>query len=202
MSGTLFVISAPSGAGKTSLVARCLSEMSEICVSVSHTTRQPRPGEVSGTNYHFVNEAEFTAMLKSEDFLESATVFGNYYGTSKKAVEQQLSSGTDVILEIDWQGAQQIRALFDDLVSIFILPPSIPILKDRLKGRGQDDDDVIDNRLAKASEEMSHYHEYDFIIINDDFEEASQALNAIILSCRLKQDPQARRHQSLLKNLL
>ena len=202
MSGTLFVISAPSGAGKTSLVAQCLDDLKHICVSVSHTTRAPRPGETNGVNYHFISTSTFQNMLEKGDFLESAQVFDNDYGTSQQSVEQNLKAGIDVILEIDWQGAQQVRKQFPNLISIFILPPSLEILAQRLRGRGQDEDGIIQKRLAKASAEMTHFIEYDYLVINDDFDQATQDLKSIILSTRLKQSLQADKNQNLLKNLL
>jgi len=201
-SGSLFTISAPSGAGKTSLVKALIESTGDIQVSVSHTTRPRRPGEVNGVNYHFVDVPEFTAMLDECDFLEHAQVFGNYYGTSKRWVEEALASGTDVILEIDWQGAAQVRRLLPDTVGIFILPPSLETLRLRLDNRGQDDNDIIERRLAEAREEMSHYVEADYVVVNDNFDTALTELRAIILAHRLALGKQQQRHTALLNNLL
>lgn len=202
MSGTLFVLSAPSGAGKTSLVKALLESTDNLCVSISHTTRAMRPGEVNGVNYHFVSLDGFKAMLDESDFLEHAEVFGNYYGTSRSFVEQTLKSGNDVILEIDWQGAQQIRRIFPESISIFILPPSRPALESRLRGRGQDREEVIQTRLSKATEEMSHFVEYDYLVINDDFEQALGQLRSIVLASRLTLSRQSKRFEQLLQALL
>ena len=185
--GTLFIISAPSGAGKTSLVSQLLERMDNIKASISHTTRDRRPGEEDGVNYHFVSQQEFVSMLEQNAFLEHAEVFGNYYGTSEQWVKETLAAGEDVILEIDWQGAAQVRQLFDDSTSIFILPPSKQALRQRLDSRGQDDSAVIEKRIAAATEEMSHYIEADYVVINDDFEVALNQLMAIVSAqhCRL-----------------
>lgn len=200
--GTLFTVSAPSGAGKTSLVARLLDEMDDVQVSISHTTRDMRPGEMDGVNYHFVSHDTFESMLRSAAFLEHAQVFDNHYGTSQKWVEDTLNSGRDVILEIDWQGAQQVRKLLPETVSIFILPPSQNALRERLTGRGQDEESVISRRMAAAVEEMSHFVEGDYVVINDDFETALQELKAILLSHRLRLNRQQQRHRDLLTALL
>ncbi len=200
--GTLFTVSAPSGAGKTSLVARLLDELDNVQVSVSHTTRAMRPGERDGVNYHFVSHDTFAAMLQDSAFLEHAQVFDNYYGTSQQWVEATLASGRDVILEIDWQGAQQVRKLMPDTVSIFILPPSQQALRERLTGRGQDDVTVINRRMSAAVAEMSHYVEGDYVVINDDFEIALNELKAVLLSHRLQLSKQQQRHQDLLAALL
>ncbi|WP_374972444.1 guanylate kinase [Spongiibacter marinus] len=200
--GTLFTVSAPSGAGKTSLVARLLDEMDDVQVSISHTTRAMRPGEADGVNYHFVSHDTFEAMLQDAAFLEHAQVFDNHYGTSQKWVEDTLNSGRDVILEIDWQGAQQVRKLLPETVSIFILPPSQNALRERLTGRGQDEESVISRRMAAAVEEMSHFVEGDYVVINDDFETALQELKAILLSHRLRLNRQQQRHRDLLTALL
>ncbi|MDX1504383.1 MAG: guanylate kinase [Spongiibacter sp.] len=200
--GTLFTVSAPSGAGKTSLVARLLKETQGIQVSISHTTRPMRPGEQHGINYHFIDHEQFQQMLSQSAFLEHAQVFDNFYGTSQAWVEDTLLGGTDVILEIDWQGAAQVRRLMPDTVSIFILPPSQEALRERLTGRGQDDDTVINRRMAAAVAEMSHYVEGDFVVINDDFEQALVELKAIIHSQRLKLEKQQQRHADLLSALL
>lgn len=200
--GTLFTISAPSGAGKTSLVAALLNEMDNIGVSVSHTTRSSRPGEENGVNYHFVSHAEFQTMLENNDFLEHAQVFDNFYGTSQHWVKQSLNQGEDVILEIDWQGAEQVRHLMPDTVSIFILPPSKHTLQQRLTQRGQDDDSIIARRMADAVAEMSHYLESDYLVINDDFQTALAELKAIVTSQRLRLQAQRQRHTQLLDDLL
>jgi guanylate kinase len=201
-SGTLFTVSAPSGAGKTSLVAALLERCKDLHVSVSHTTRAQRPGESDGVNYHFVTEAAFAEMLERAEFLEHARVFGNLYGTSQRWVEDQLARGIDVILEIDWQGAAQVRRLLPDTRSIFILPPSRLTLLQRLTARGQDDPETIDARMAEAVEEMSHYVESDFLVVNDDFEQALAQLQAIVTCQRLATDRQRQRLTDLLDDLL
>lgn len=199
---TLYTISAPSGAGKTSLVAALLQRDSMVRVSVSHTTRPKRSGEQDGVNYHFVSQQQFQAELAADGFLEHAEVFGNWYGTSQQWVEKTLQSGTDVILEIDWQGAQQVRKLMPDTVAIFILPPSRQTLAARLKGRGQDDEAIIAARMAQAQNEMSHYAEADYLVINDEFEIALNDLSAIFSSQRLKLGRQAQRFKTLISELL
>lgn len=200
--GTLYTISAPSGAGKTSLVAELLKRTPRLGVSVSHTTRTKRPGEQDGVNYHFVDHAEFKKMLEASAFLEHAQVFDNFYGTSQQWVESQLAAGEDVILEIDWQGAQQVRRLMPDTVAIFIMPPSKEALNERLTGRGQDDSAVIQRRMDAAVAEMSHYVESDYLVINDDFNTALADLEAIVRSHRLSLTSQQLRHQALLSALL
>ena len=200
--GTLFTVSAPSGAGKTSLVKALIDKTEAIRVSVSHTTREMRPGEQNGVNYHFVDKSTFEQMVGESAFLEHAKVFTNYYGTSQAWVEQTLAGGEDVILEIDWQGAEQVRRLIPHAVSIFILPPSQACLRERLTGRGQDGEDVINARMAEAKSEMSHYAEADYLIVNDDFDKALYEFQAIIQAERLKLDKQQTKHQSLLQNLL
>lgn len=200
--GTLYVLSAPSGAGKTSLVAAILERDPQLCVSVSHTTRSMRPGEQDGVNYHFVPVADFQAMITAGRFLEHAQVFGNFYGTSGDWVDEQLAAGRDVILEIDWQGAQQIRRLRPDCVSIFIAPPSLAALRERLSGRGQDAPEVIERRLHEAAEECSHYPEYDYLVINDDFQLARDQLLAIMQAGRLGIERQQQRHENLLRELV
>jgi len=199
--GTLFVISAPSGAGKTSLVAAMLEQDPLLCVSVSHTTRAQRAGERDGVDYHFVETDRFQAMIGEGVFLEYAEVFGNYYGTSQQWVRQALSEGRDVILEIDWQGAAQIRRLMPECVGIFILPPSRQVLRSRLEGRGKDSADVIEKRLAKASEECSHALEFDYVVVNDDFQLAVADLLAITRTQRLGVNRQQVRHRELLADL-
>lgn len=198
--GTLFIISAPSGAGKTSLVAEILARVNNVQASISHTTRACRPGELDGINYHFVSEQQFLAMIDDNAFLEHAEVFGNFYGTSEHWVRDTLAKGSDVILEIDWQGAAQVRQTFADSQSIFILPPSKQALRQRLNGRGQDDAEVIDQRVAAAKEEMSHYVEADYLIINDDFNLARQQLESIIKAQRCKMPVQGQ--EKLLLDLL
>jgi len=186
--GTLFIISAPSGAGKTSLVSEILERVTNIKASISHTTRKCRPGEMDGINYHFVDEPTFAGMIKKNAFLEYAEVFGNHYGTSQEWVQLTLEEGVDVILEIDWQGAEQVRQHFSKSISIFILPPSMQALEDRLNDRGQDNADVIQHRIAAAKEEMSHYADADYLVVNDDFELARYQLEAIIIAQRCHLD--------------
>jgi guanylate kinase len=201
--GTLFTVSAPSGAGKTSLVEALAQRCSStVCVSVSHTTRDMRPGEQDGVSYHFVTPAAFEEMLNRGAFLEHAQVFENYYGTSQEWVEGQLNAGLDVILEIDWQGAQQIARQRPDSVSVFILPPSRDALYQRLTNRGQDGEDVIQRRMSQAVDEISHYPEADFIVVNDDFEEALDELQCVVDSQRLRSESQLLRWQALLSELL
>jgi guanylate kinase len=203
--GTLYIISAPSGAGKTSLVKALLdANVAEpsIRLSVSHTTRAMRPGEENGVNYHFVERAEFLALIEHGDFLEHAEVFGNLYGTSQSTLQQTLDEGHDLILEIDWQGAEQVRRLMPKARSIFILPPSQQALRQRLTNRGQDSDEIIEGRMREAVSEMSHYVEYDFLVINDDFAAALEDLKAIFRANRLQQGPQQQRFSPLLASLL
>lgn len=199
--GELYTVSAPSGAGKTSLVEALIDSTEDLCVSVSHTTRAMRPGEENGLNYHFVSEKIFQDMLGKDAFLEHAQVFTNYYGTSKDWVEQQRQAGKDVILEIDWQGAQQVRRLIKDTIGIFILPPSKESLQQRLTKRGQDDSAIIEARMAQAHEEMSHYVEYDYLIINDSFDTALNSLKSIIHAQRQTLIKQQAQQQALLANL-
>lgn len=198
----LFIVSAPSGAGKTSLVKAVVQSMSNVTVSISHTTRPKRPNEINHQHYHFVDDTEFKHMITHQAFLEYAEVFTHYYGTAKDNVLQQLQMGQDVILEIDWQGARQIREQLPDSVSIFILPPSLEILRQRLCERAQDNAEVIAQRMAQAHSEMSHYREYDYLIINDEFATAVQDFSAIIHSQRLAYRRQIYRQQSLLNQLL
>jgi len=200
--GTLFIISAPSGAGKTTLVKALVDNTDDIKVSVSHTTRQPRLGEQNGVNYHFVSEDEFMLMLEHNVFLEHAQVYEHYYGTSQKWLQEQLDAGIDVILEIDWQGAQQIVRLKPDSVSLFILPPSRAVLEQRLRQRGKDSDEVIAKRLRGAVDEMSHYAEFDYLVINDDFDKALSDLQTIVYSQRLTQVIQAQKIEQMLSDLL
>jgi guanylate kinase len=200
--GTLYTVSAPSGAGKTSLVAALLERNKQIQVSVSNTTRAQRSGEVNGVNYHFTPKNKFKEMLKQDAFLEYAEVFGNYYGTSKQWVEETLASGTDVILEIDWQGAEQVRKILPKTVGIFILPPSQEELRIRLTGRGQDSKEIIDGRMAEAFNETSHYGSADYLVVNDNFDDALNELEAIVICHRLALPNQQARHQQLLDDLL
>ena len=202
MSGNLFIITAASGAGKTSLVRELLARDSQIKLSVSYTTRQPRPGEVNGEHYHFVDDATFLKMLSEGDFLESAHVHGARYGTSQTLVGEALAADNDLILEIDWQGAAQVRKLYPSAISIFILPPSITELESRLRGRGQDSEEVIIKRLAAARDEMSHVGEFDYVTINDKFEESLQDLAAIVRTQRLKCTTQLTRNVALIKGLV
>ncbi|MHA6491613.1 guanylate kinase [Pseudomonas borbori] len=200
--GTLYIISAPSGAGKTSLVKALIDSEALIRVSVSHTTRAMRPGEIDGVNYHFTTREQFHTMLDNSDFLEHAEVFGNLYGTSQAWVEQTLAEGYDLILEIDWQGAQQVRRLMPQAKSIFILPPTQEALRHRLTNRGQDSSEIIERRMREAVSEMSHYVEYDYLLINDDFAHALSDLKAIFRANQLAQGPQQQRHAGLLSELL
>jgi len=201
-SGTLYIVSAPSGAGKTSLVTALTKDDQQIRVSVSHTTRAMRPGEEHGVNYHFVVHEEFEALIQQGDFLEHAEVFGNFYGTSRSALQQTLDQGYDLILEIDWQGAQQVRKLMPQALSVFILPPSQAALRQRLDGRGQDSEAIIAGRMKEAVSEMVHYDEYDYVIINDDFDAALEDLKAVFRSNRLLLKKQQQRNSGLLKELL
>ncbi|OUD14226.1 guanylate kinase [Thioflexithrix psekupsensis] len=200
--GTLYIVSAPSGAGKTSLVRELVKQTARLIVSVSHTTRTPRPGEQTGRDYHFITVSEFRAMLDDNTFLEHAQVFDNYYGTSKLWVDQQLDNGQDVILEIDWQGARQVRRLYPESVSIFIVPPSQAALAQRLRSRAQDSENVIIKRLQAAVAEMQHFDEYDYLVINEIFAEALYALQAIVSSQRLRVKRQTQAQAGLLQQLL
>jgi guanylate kinase len=202
LAGTLYILSAPSGAGKTSLVKALLQQDDQVGVSVSHTTRAMRPGEVDGVDYNFVSMDDFNALIEQGQFLEYAEVFGNKYGTSQQWVKEQLAGGRDVILEIDWQGAEQVRRLMPEAVTLFILPPSRAALRERLNARGQDSDEVIEGRMAEATNEMSHYPEYDYLLINDDFDTALQQLASLFRARRLRQSVQQMRHETLLEQLL
>jgi guanylate kinase len=194
MSGNLYIIAAPSGAGKTSLVSALLAGHHDIALSVSYTTRAPRPGEVDHREYHFISEAEFLAMIARGEFLEHANVFGNRYGTSAPWIRGQTASGKDLLLEIDWQGAQQVRRQIPDAIGVFVLPPSMQELERRLRNRGQDSEDVIQRRLAAARDEISHAGEFDYVIINKDFDEALADLAAIVRASRLRLARQRQRH--------
>lgn len=201
MLGTLYIISAPSGCGKTSLVNAMLQSASQMMISISYTTRPMRPGEQEGVNYHYVSRDQFEAMVVEEQFLESACVFGNSYGTSRAKLEEQLRQGIDVVLEIDWQGARQIRCSFSNTISIFILPPSKDVLLTRLCSRRQDTPEVIQQRMALAHEEMAHCGEYDYVIINDNFDYALTDLNAIVHARRLRAPYQLQRFDALIAKL-
>ncbi len=201
MSGNLFVISAPSGAGKTSLVQALLNINPQIDMSVSYTTRAPRPGEHDGKDYHFVSRETFLAMAKRGEFLESAEVYGNLYGTSQTWINHENSRGKDILLEIDWQGAAQIRGLFPECISVFILPPSLKALEERLKKRGKDNDAVIARRMAAVRQDVAHVAEFDYVIINDNLNEALRELNAVVLSAKLRCARQLTRHQDLINQL-
>jgi len=202
--GTLYIVSAPSGAGKSSLISALLETNPTYAmkVSVSHTTRSIRTGETEGIHYHFVPKEQFEDLIEKGEFLEHAEVFGNYYGTSKIWIEENLNKGIDIFLDIDWQGAQQIRKQMPKSKSIFILPPSKEELERRLTARGQDSDDIISKRMNKAQSEVSHYNEYDYVIINDDFDAALVDLKAIIRAERLKEEKQAAKYNHMLTELL
>jgi guanylate kinase len=201
MSGNLFIISAPSGAGKTSLVHALLNINPHIDLSVSYTTRNPRHGEHDGKDYHFVSREDFLSMAERGEFLESAEVYGNLYGTSQTWISQENGKGRDILLEIDWQGAAQVRRLFPESISIFILPPSRESLEQRLKGRGKDNDAVIAKRMAAVREDVAHVAEFDYVIINDNLNEALRELDAVVLSARLRCAKQLSRHQALINQL-
>lgn len=200
--GNLFIVAAASGTGKTSLVHRLVERTPDIKISISHTTRPPRPGDVDGEHYFFVDDEQFNHMVDHHQFIEHARVYGCQYGTSALWLQQQLQAGTDVILEIDWQGAAQIKRLKPDAALVFILPPSLESLQQRLDGRNQDKAEVIAGRMAQAQAEISHYSEFDYIVINDDFDQALHDLRCIVLSRRLRTENQVVRHQSLLEDLL
>ena len=199
MNGSLFIISAPSGAGKSSLTAKLLEQDKNICLSVSYTTRAPRPGEVDGRDYHFVDQACFMGMLERGEFLESAEVHGNRYGTSEAWIRAERAAGHDILLEIDWQGAQQVRRLFSDTIGIFILPPSIAELERRMRARGTDSEEVVRRRHAVAADEMSHAAEFEYVIINKDFEEARSDLLAVVRASRLVYARQLGRYPEVFK---
>ena len=201
MSGNLFIVSAPSGAGKTSLVSALLKINKQIDLSVSYTTRAPRPSETNGVDYHFVTREQFTEMAKRGDFLESAEVYGNYYGTSQSWISQENSKGKDILLEIDWQGAAQVRSKFPDSIGIFILPPSLEALESRLHGRKQDSAEIIAKRLQAAREDISHVAEFDYVIINDQLDVALQQLNAVVVAAGLRRNRQLTRQANLINQL-
>jgi guanylate kinase len=200
--GTLFVVSAPSGAGKTSLVRALLEVDSQLHLSVSYTTRLPRPGEVNGEHYHFIDANTFDAMIKDNAFVEYARVFEHAYGTAESSLREVLQRGEDLLLEIDWQGARQVRERIPETVSIFILPPSLAALEQRLRGRGQDSDAVIAKRMTRARDELSHYCEYDYLIANDHFDTASAQLQAIIMAERLRRPRQSDVYGGILAEML
>lgn len=200
--GNLFIISAPSGAGKSTLINALLKQHADMQLSVSHTTRLPRPGESNGVQYHFTDVPTFKQLIAQDQFIEWAEVFGNYYGTSKAALADKLAKGIDVFLDIDWQGARQIKQQLPFVTSIFILPPSVEALEQRLNQRGQDSAEVIAGRMAKAQDEISHADEYDYWVVNDDLELALQQFSGIIQTQRLKQQKQAIRQQKLISGLL
>ena len=202
MRGTLYIVAAPSGAGKSSIVNACLARDPNICLSISFTSRAPRPGERHAEHYHFVSADEFKGMVAAGDFFEHALVHGDWKGTAKQSVEPQLAQGKDVLLEIDWQGARQVRSQVADAVSVFILPPSRQALEQRMRVRGQDSDEVIQRRLAAAREEMSHYGEFDYVIVNEHFTTAVEEMCAIFTASRLRREPQVSRHSRLISTLL
>ncbi|PRH82978.1 guanylate kinase [Arenimonas caeni] len=200
--GTLFIVAAPSGAGKSSLVNAVLAREPGIALSISFTSRAPRPGERHAQHYHFVSRGEFEAMVARGEFFEHALVHGDYKGTARQSVEPQLAAGKDVLLEIDWQGARQVREQVPDCVSVFILPPSRDALQTRMRNRGQDSEETIARRLAAAREEMSHYDEFDYVIVNEHFDAAAAELRAIFVAHRLRRQVQAERHAGLIRDLL
>jgi guanylate kinase len=202
MSGNLFIVSAPSGAGKTSLVAALLDADTQVRKSVSFTTRAPRTGEVNGREYNFVSVAEFELMRAGGEFVESALVHGNHYGTSHKWMSARMTEGQDILLEIDWQGAAQVRRVHAEAVGIFILPPSYEALMSRLRGRATDAAEIIAQRLHNAHEEITHLFDFDYVIINEDFDRAAQELAAIVVAERLKRTRQTQRHHALIDQLL
>ena len=202
MRGTLFIVAAPSGAGKSSIVNACLARDPNICLSISFTSRAPRPGERHAEHYHFIAADEFKSMIAAGDFFEYAQVHGDWKGTAKQSVEPQLASGRDVLLEIDWQGAQQVKSQVPDAVSVFILPPSRAALEERMRKRGQDSEEVIARRMANAREEMSHHAEFDYLIVNEVFDTAVEEMCAIFTASRLRRTQQLRRHAGLLQALL
>ena len=199
---TLFIVTAPSGAGKTSLVEALIASVPGVVRSVSHTTRAPRPGEANAVDYHFTDRDGFQAMVAADDFLEHAEVFDNHYGTSRSTVEKELAAGHDVVLVIDWQGAANIKQMIPEAVSIFIVPPSLAALRERLSGRGQDDEAVIERRLADARDDVGHYHGCDYLLVNDRFEDAAAELRCVVMAQRLRGDRQQQRQRELLAELV
>ncbi|MBK9669977.1 MAG: guanylate kinase [Thermomonas sp.] len=202
MRGTLYIVAAPSGAGKSSIVNAVLARDHNISLSISFTSRQPRPGERHAEHYHFISADEFEAMVAAGDFFEYARVHGDWKGTARQSVEPALAAGRDVLLEIDWQGARQVRSRIPDAVSVFILPPSRAALETRMRKRGQDSEEVIAQRLAAARDEMSHYGEFDYVIVNEDFETAVGEMCSIFTASRLRKDAQVARHSRLITSLL
>ncbi|MFQ3185176.1 MAG: guanylate kinase [Marinomonas primoryensis] len=200
--GNLFILSAPSGAGKSTLYKALLNQDDKVRISISHTTRAPRTGEEHGREYYFIDNESFLDMIAEDAFFEHAQVFDNYYGTSKESIFGMLEQGLDVILEIDWQGARQIRQFYPEAIGIFILPPSLPALEERLRSRATDTDDVIQRRMAKAVNEMSHYHEYDFVVVNDDFDAALSQMTAIFMAMRAKTPVMQEKSGNLINDLL
>ncbi|MEL1266053.1 guanylate kinase [Pseudoxanthomonas putridarboris] len=200
--GTLYIVAAPSGAGKSSIVNAVLARDADIALSISFTSRAARPGERHAQHYHFITAAEFEAMIRAGDFFEYASVHGDWKGTARQSVEPQLDAGKDVLLEIDWQGARQVREKVPDAVSVFILPPSRDALEQRMRARGQDSEEVIQRRLAAAREEMSHYGEFDYVIVNDVFDTAVEQMHAIFTASRLRREAQDVRHAGLIATLL
>ncbi|WP_410497475.1 guanylate kinase [Chitinibacter sp. S2-10] len=199
--GNLFVVTAPSGAGKTTLVAALLAADAKVQLSVSYTTRAPRTGEVDGKDYHFVDRAEFERMINAGELLEHAEVYGNYYGTSQVWINDVINNGRDILLEIDWQGAQQVRRLFPDAIGLFVLPPSLSVLESRLRNRGKDSDEVIAKRMAVAQEECSHVDEFDYVIVNEHIDDAVRDIVAVVRSQRLTLARQSARHTALISSL-
>ncbi|MDP3706199.1 MAG: guanylate kinase [Legionellaceae bacterium] len=200
--GRLFIVASPSGGGKTSLVNQLILDVDQIEVSISHTTRQKRPAETDGVHYFFVSELEFVQMIDQGAFIEHACVFNHFYGTSVAQINDRLRAGIDVVLDIDWQGAQQIKRMYPDAVSVFVIPPSLDVLRERLMNRRQDNDSIIRSRMQRAQDEMSHYHEFDYLIVNDDFAKAAYELTAIVRAERLSMARQAVRQRKLLSFLL
>ncbi|MEN1961042.1 guanylate kinase [Luteimonas sp. MJ246] len=202
MRGTLFMVAAPSGAGKSSIVNACLARDRNISLSISFTSRPPRPGERQAEHYHFVDDARFQRMIDAGDFFEHARVHGDWKGTARQSAEPQLAAGRDVLLEIDWQGARQVRTAVPDSVGVFILPPSRAALDERMRKRGQDSEEVMARRLSAAREEMSHYDEFDYVIVNEDFDTAVAEMCAVFSASRLRREAQALRHRALIQALL
>ncbi|MDP1601913.1 MAG: guanylate kinase [Legionella sp.] len=202
ITGNVFIVAAPSGGGKTSLVNELVTKLENIDVSISHTTRASRPGELHGKDYFFVSESQFMEMVNDNAFIEHACVFNHHYGTSVAEINDRLAKGIDVVLDIDWQGAAQIRRLYPDAISIFIIPPSLTVLQQRLQGRGQDDDQVINNRMQRAKDELSHFSEFDYLIVNDNFDNAFFELQSIVIANRLSFARQSRKIGKLLSLLL
>lgn len=200
--GSLFIVTAPSGCGKTSLVKALIERTQNLCVSISHTTRKPRVGEVHGKNYFFVSKEEFDQIDNDDGFIESAQVFDYYYGSAKQTVKDLLTNNQDVILEIDWQGARQVKKSFPEVIGIFIIPPSIETLRERLTNRGQDNSTIVNRRMQDAVSEMQHYDEFDYLVVNDEFNMALDDLSSIIHSRRLSAQQQINQHQDLLKMLI